>query len=256
MNFQELFKSIEKQLKADLDKVRASISHASSKGIANEQTVKKFFKDKLPQNLDISSGFLIDCDKNVSKQLDIVIHDAAKTPILYQSEDIRVVPIECAYAVIEVKTNLTLSELDLCAENMRSVKTMIKKAFYSEGAVVTPTLAYGKEYRDWPLMYFIFAFDAAPLTSIAHKLTTMHMNSDIDKRIDCIYTLQHGVLANMGTGGMSALPYPESKLISVQNDALLLFYTLISHYFNQTYMRKFRFIDYVNSMKWDIRYLS
>jgi hypothetical protein len=256
MNIREVFKSVEGRLKTDLDEARSSVSHASSKGTANEKAAKIFFRSRLPRNLDISSGFLIDCDGNVSKQLDIIIHDAAKTPILFESAEVRVIPVECAYAVIEVKTDLTLAALDLCIKNMRSVKSMIKKAFYDEGVIVRPTMAYGKKYKDWPLMYFVFAFDSSPLTSIAKRLITSNASSDIDKRIDCIYTLQHGLLANKGEDGISALPSPKSKLISVKSDALLLFYALISQYLNQTYMRKFRFNDYTCPLKWEFAILE
>jgi hypothetical protein len=252
MNIQDAFKSIEARLKADLSEARASLSHALSKGAANEEAAKILLRSRLPRNLDISTGFLIDCDGNISKQLDIIIHDAAKTPILYELAEVRIIPVECAYAVIEVKTDLTSAALNLCIENMRSVKSMIKRAFYDEGVIVTPTMAYGKEYKDWPLMYFVFAFDSAPLNSIAQRLIESHSSSDLDKRIDCIYTLQRGLLANNGVEGISAIPSPTSKLVSIESDALLLFYALISQYFNQAYMRKFRFSDYINCMQWKL----
>lgn len=249
MNMQGLFKTVEARLHADLAEARAAVAHAPSKGAANEQAAKAFLKSRLPRTLDVSSGFLIDTNGGVSKQLDIIVYDAAKTPVLFESGDNRVIPIECAYAVIEVKTDLTLAALDLCVANMKSVKSLKKIAFYDEGAIVTPTQAYGREYKDWPLMYFIFAFDSAPLSSIAKRLNDSLGSSPIDMKIDCVYSLQRGCIANKDAGGIGATPTPTSKLIAIESDALLAFYTLIAQYFNQTYMRKFRFSDYLKGVK-------
>ncbi|MBY5841418.1 hypothetical protein J3P71_03955 [Rhizobium leguminosarum] len=251
MDIKEVFKSIEAKLQADLREVRASMNHAASKGAANEEAAKVFLRSRLPRTLEISTGFLIDCSGAVSKQLDIIIHDAAKTPILFERDDLRVIPVECAYAVIEVKTDLTLAAIELCVGNMRSVKSMTKKAFYDEGVVIRPTQAYGREHQDWPLMYFVFAYDSAPLGSIAQNLAATFGDVAVDKRIDCIYSLERGLLANRTPDGFySALPAPGSKFISVEVDALLLFYTLLAQYMNQTHMRNFRFSDYLKAAVW------
>ncbi|NEJ46627.1 DUF6602 domain-containing protein [Rhizobium leguminosarum] len=257
MNIQDVFKSIETKLQADLQETRASIEHAASKGAANEQATKLFLRSRLPKNLEISSGFLIDCDGAVSKQLDIIIHDAAKTPVLFESNDLRVIPVECAYAVIEVKTDLSLAALDQCIENMKSVKVMKKVAFYEEGIIVRPTSVYGQEYQDWPLMYFVFAYESAPLASIADKLSATLKTAPLDKRIDCVYSLDRGLLANRTPDGLyQATPTNGSIWTGIEQDSLLLFYTLLAHYMNQAHMRNFRFSDYLKrlNLRWPCTY--
>lgn len=251
MNLVDLFKSIEDKLQADLQAARSSIEHAPSKGAANEKAAIEFLRSRIPRNLDLSSGFLVDSKGGVSRQLDIIIHDTAKTPILYEKEGLRVIPVECAYAVIEVKTVLSRSDFESCIKNMKSAKSLIKSAFYEEGIVARPTLAYGSEYKDWPLMYFVFAYESSPLHSIADWLNREFNETPIDKRIDSIFSLERGLVTNVDGDKAFAIPNPSSKIAIYKKDSLLLFYSLIIHYLNQVYMRNFRFSDYLGSLQFD-----
>lgn len=256
MKIIETFSQIEKSLKADLDQVRTALNHSASIGQSIENVVNTFLRPRLPRNLEISTGFLIDSFGNKSKQLDIIIHDAARTPIFFESKEIKIIPVECVYGVIEVKTNLSLQELEVCLENMQSVKKLVKKAFYDEGMIVRPTLVYGNEYQDWPILYFIFAFESASLSVVGKKLTELQSEFNLDKKVDCVYSLKNGLLANYDGKTVSATPMPSSVMVCIKKDSLLLFYALLSQYFNQTYMRKFRFSDYISLMAWDINYIS
>lgn len=253
MNIQDLFKSLELKLHSDLQAARASVAHAPTKGAANERAAQQFFRSRLPRNLEIAGGFLIDTTGKISRQLDLIIYDAAKTPVLYETDNARVIPIECAYAVVEVKTNLTSDALKDCIENMKSAKSLQKLSFYEPGVIIRPTRAYGREYEHWPLMYFVFAYDSIKLGSLALRLEELQSEFEIDNRIDCIYSLSNGLIANKDSlGKLNAIPEPGSNLVCCEHDSLLLFYILISHYFNQAHMEKFNFNGYVRMMSWKI----
>lgn len=62
-----------------------------------------FLKKYLPKKLDVSSGILVNANGAQTKHLDIIISDADKTPILFEKANVRVIPVECVYAIIEVK---------------------------------------------------------------------------------------------------------------------------------------------------------
>ena len=70
-------------------------------------------------------------------------------------------------------------------------------------------------------------------------------------RIDTVCVLNRGVICNQRADGkFDALPEPGSKLYVCKTDrALLLFYALISRYFNQARLPNFRFTDYLGKMK-------
>jgi len=215
MDLRGIFDEVSKQMKSDFVKAQKSLSHAGLKGEANEETVRKFLRQYLPKTLDITTGMLVDSNGNQSRQLDIIICDTVKTPIFYQSRETRVIPIECAYAVIEVKAFLDKSELEKSYENMKSVKSLSKKAFLKPKGVISHTnTLYGKEWDFWPIHYFVFAYNSTGLDSVLDNLNNYQQADDIPKRIDAICVLEKGVILNQGPDGMfSALPGPGSKAV-------------------------------------------
>ena len=74
----------------------------------------------------------------------------------------RVIPVECVYAVIEVKAFLDKSELEKSFQNMpQSVKALEKIAFFEPKSEIIETKnLFGKEWRHWPVAHFVFAFDS------------------------------------------------------------------------------------------------
>jgi hypothetical protein len=248
MNLEEIFNEVSIQMKSDLAKAQNSFPHSGLKGDANEETVKKFLRQYLPKALDITTGTLVDSKGNQSRQLDIIICDSAKTPIFFQSGDNRVIPAECAYAVIEVKAYLDKTELGNSYKNMLSVKALEKMAyFYQKGIMVTTQTLYGREWNYWPIQYFVFAFDSPGLDSVLTNLNTYQNENEIHKRIDSICILEKGVIMNKSPDGMfSALPTPGSYAAgSLTSKPLLLFYTLISVILNQTRMESFNLMPYI-----------
>ncbi len=133
MNIVDVFDSVSQQMQADLKEARAVIQHAGMKGGALEESFRTFLRKYLPRSLDVSTGILVDSTGKVSRQLDVIISDAAKTPIFYQKGDVRVIPCECAYAVVEVKTKLGAAEVSSAHQNMLSVKSLKKSAFFLPG---------------------------------------------------------------------------------------------------------------------------
>lgn len=251
MNIKEIFDEVSDQMKSDFIKAQKSLSHAGLKGDANEETVKKFLRQYLPKVLDITTGMLVDSDGNQSRQLDIIICDSSKTPIFFQSGETRVIPIECAYAVIEVKAFLDKTELEKSLENMLSVKSLSKKAYFNQkGAIIYTLSLFGKKWDHWPIQHFVFAYNSTGLESVLTNLNSYQNSNDIHKRIDTICVLEKGVIMNQGPDGMfSALPVPGSKaVVSGTSKPLLLFYTLISVVLNQASMKPFNLMPYIKNM--------
>lgn len=145
MDLVKIFDILSQKMNLEWDRIKESLPHSGLKGTALEGEFKKFLKEYLPSNLEVSSGMVIDSNGKESRQLDIIIHDAAKTPLLYNEEGIRVMPIECVYAVIEVKANIeSAAEVGKIFENMKSVKDLEKKSYIkSSGIIQNVILAYG-----------------------------------------------------------------------------------------------------------------
>jgi hypothetical protein len=90
VDFGTRFDIISKQMQLEFDRIRGEISHPEEKGKLFEGQFRRFLKEYFPKTLDISTGFIIDSNDKSSNQLDIVISDAARTPIFYQDNEKRI----------------------------------------------------------------------------------------------------------------------------------------------------------------------
>ena len=254
MNIAEIFDEVAKQMRSDLKKARiAAAKHPGLKGASFEENFRNFLRQYLPRSLDVSTGVLVDALGSASRQLDVIISDSAKTPIFYRSGEIRVIPVECAYAVIEVKASLDANELDRGFQNMESVKRLRKIAYIEPaGPIIHRANLYGKEWKIWPINYYVFAYDSIELMTLAEHIDERHQNKKLPEhlRIDTVCVLDKGVICNQRTDGkVDALPQPGSKLyVCKTSRSLLLFYALTSTYFNQARLPNFRFTDYLGKL--------
>ena len=252
MKIEQIFNEISIQMRSDFERSRNALSHAGLKGASNEDVVKSFLKQYLPRNLEISSGMVVDSNGGISRQMDIIIHDAAKTPIFFQSSEIRVIPVECVYAVIEVKAFLDKSELEKSFENMKSVKSLEKVAFFDPNSVIVRShKLYGKNWRHWPISHFVFAFDSPNLDSVHANLKQIEIGHELHKRIDTVCVLNKGVIINQtAEGNFTALPEPNSRLVvSHTQKPLLFFYAVISVVLNQAEMSSFNIQPYLGEIR-------
>lgn len=244
-DIRDIFKSVSDSMKAELNGARC-IVHPGEKGQINEKTFRDFLIKYLPKSLEVSTGIVIDTKGGRSKQLDIIISDASKTPVFYEKVDgdkkIRIVPIECVYAIIEVKTRLTNQEINDCLENMKSVKTLEKKAYVLPPQNLRINIKqYSKEWEIWPVNYYVFAYEGDNLQKLLNYLSGKFEENHlpVHLRIDSICILNRGLITNWmpNISKFEALPEDCSDLVAVQTeDSLLFFYLITSKWFFQTYL--------------------
>jgi hypothetical protein len=255
MNIAGVFAQVANKMRADIEAARSALSHPGLKGGAFEETFRQFLKAYLPSNLDVSTGQMVDSRGGITRQLDVVISDRAKTPILYQSSQTRVIPIECVYAVIEVKAHLDTQELDNILANMDSVRALEKLAFEPDYPVVRAIELYGQSAKIWPVMYFVFAFAGIDLQTITENLAARQKNRPLNRRVDMICVLDQGVICNCppDQSMYTCVPTPGSLLTSVRTKkALLLFYTLLSAPLSRVWMPIFEFTRYLGQMTFGV----
>lgn len=256
MDLEKVFEHMSKKMNIEWDRIRESLSHSGLKGTSLEKEFKKFLRDYLPKSIEISSGQIVDSNGKQSKQIDIILHDSQKTPYMYDEDDTQVIPIECVYAVIEVKSNIDSTKLvQSIFENMKSVKDLEKISYVKpQGAVQNFVKIYGKEWDIWPVHYFVFALDSMKLVTIGDELERLNKDEsrDVEKRIDCVCVLNKGVLLNkFKDEKLSAFPEEGSSMIaSLTTKPLLFFYRLISGHLYQVTMPPFQIEMYLK----DVRY--
>lgn len=255
MDVPDLFAKVAERMRADLEAARSALTHPGMKGLAFEESFRSFLRTYLPRALDVSTGILVDSHGGQSRQLDVIVSDAAKTPVFFSSGEMRVIPVECAYMVIEVKAHLDSSALGQCFENMKSVRQLKKSAFLPQGIVRRTVRAYGADHEIWPVNYFVFAYDSIEIMQLGLEIIarTEADNLPPESRLDTVCVLDKGVICSeLSDGTFDALPEPGCKWrVCRTRDSLLLFYALTSRYFNQAWLPDFRFTDYLGAMTFE-----
>lgn len=235
----DIMTAVSKQLTGSIEASRQSFEHHLTKGEAVENAVRKFLRDHLPDSIGIAHGQVIDRHGSMSKQLDVILYDARRTPILFSDEadENRIIPVEGVIAAIEAKANLQLSDIPTLVESARVLKSLDRSAYYAEESLIQHvTYAYGKEWNAFPPLYFIVAFDGLKLENLARELNVANVGIPIHQRIDMSCVLQRGIVANSDSNGsgIDALPSPNSILrVCETKNSLLLFYILMSRYILQ-----------------------
>ncbi len=99
--------AIQAKMQTDFDHATSTIKHHGAKGREREAlAVKSYLSTYLPATVAVVHGAeILDSEGNRSAECDIVIEDAS-TPPLFLSDTFQIIPVEWAYGVIEVKSNL------------------------------------------------------------------------------------------------------------------------------------------------------
>ena len=244
-----IMSEVSAEMKHSFAKAMAAFSHSLTKGEAVEETVRRFLRDRLPSSIKVAKGQIIDSHGRRSKQLDVIVYDAAHTPIFYTSDegDNRLVPSEGVLAVIEVKSYINPSDAPGIIANMTSVKSLDKSAYFPAVGVVNVTTMYGRHYEHFPTLYFLFAYDAGDLAAVSSTFSALLQSLDLDKRLDCACILNKGVLVNVTPSGMiDGVPGPGTILKGYPTEnALLFFYLLMTRFLFQAQMRPIELKNYI-----------
>ena len=132
-DFKKFYESINSELNSTKDRVRNLIGDANwvADGSYKEAILKNIISKFLPKNYSISSGFIINPDRKITKQIDIIVYDDS-SPILFKEGDFAIVLAHTVKGIIEVKTNIkNWSELrkfiKTANENGKIIETILTK---------------------------------------------------------------------------------------------------------------------------------
>lgn len=184
----DLMSEASAEMTTSLTKTRKALSHNLSKGEAVEESFRSFLRKHLPVSIGITKGQVIDSRGARSCQLDVIVYDANRTPMLFTSDESghQLVPNEGVIAVFEVKTTLQASKATEIVKNMQSVKSLTKSAYYyTDSPIEHGFQLYGKDYKVAPTMYFVFAFEGDSPASVAVAIEALQRSEPIDERVDC-----------------------------------------------------------------------
>jgi len=123
---QRLFLEHQRVLRAALELSRGAIDHPTSKGDVSEGQWRKMLSKHLPQRYRVCKGHVVDSRGGISKQIDVIIHDAHYCPLFLDEDCACFVPAESVYAVFEAKQELTARYVADAGQKAASVRRLFR----------------------------------------------------------------------------------------------------------------------------------
>ncbi|MGR6115041.1 DUF6602 domain-containing protein [Aeribacillus composti] len=256
MDFTQLFRGISRKMLSDFQYITSQIPHMGDRGSNREEVIKTFLKKHLPGKYDIGSGQAISADGQISKQLDCVIYAKATCPLWY-NESTQIFPAESVCAVTEIKSTLDKSVLEMCVENIRSVRKLPK---LGGSRPLASGISVGSSN---PLtLGSVFAYSSSvSLDTLRDNLNILNKDLPPTERISLVCILDKGILLNMNVAENRVILLPEANTtmvsIKTEQDSLLLFFLLLSSYLNQIEVIPPDLIKYaatfMNNFRWETR---
>lgn len=128
MHLPEYLSDVAREMRSKSAAIRRDFaSHRPSAGDNREDLVAKFLVDHLPRKFGVSTGMVISHDGAFSNQADLVVVDAMNNSPLYAASRNQLWPAEAVYALVEVKTNLSPSEIGDAVEKCRKFKRLPRR---------------------------------------------------------------------------------------------------------------------------------
>ncbi|CAC9974234.1 DUF6602 domain-containing protein [Flavobacterium panici] len=109
------------------DETLKRLIHPGEFGTHREQICKEYLRSIIPMRLELGSGFIITDTGDVSTQIDIIIYDRNSTPLIENSEKQRFYPVETVVGIIEVKSDLSKTELKTALNKLANNKKLKEK---------------------------------------------------------------------------------------------------------------------------------
>ena len=119
-----LFNGLQEQMKCKLMTNRTVISHPGTKGDASELNWIEILRKYLPKRYSVDKAFIVDCNNNISDQIDIVIYDRQYSPFVFNQDDVKYIPAESVYAIFEVKQELNKENILYASNKAKSVRSL------------------------------------------------------------------------------------------------------------------------------------
>ncbi|MDW6058193.1 DUF6602 domain-containing protein [Streptomyces sp. FXJ1.4098] len=194
-------------LRAQFDET-GLFAHRPSKGAERERLLAELLQPRVPGHIEVfHNAEVISVDGERSAQCDLVLADRS-TPPLFGTSSNRLIPAECVYTVIEVKSKIDGKELKSACDNIKQAKSIPKTAFV-RAAENRIHHANGKAYPYIPTLGMIFAFDGISLDAQGDWFGEWVAERPVKEVPDSIWTLGKGFITWRNKNG-HAIAVPEN----------------------------------------------
>ncbi|MFF4292521.1 DUF6602 domain-containing protein [Streptomyces vinaceus] len=246
----KILSSVARRMRADFEQSQ-NFNHNGEAGTSREALIQEFLSGYLPAHVEaIHNAEIIAANGDVSPQCDIILIDRG-TPPFTTLNGYRIIPNECVYGMVEVKTKLDGAQLaDACSKISRLRK--IPKTSYRPipGMIPRSTNAYGKTHNHFPTSGIIVAFDGLTLDTIGGHLAEWCRTRNPIEWPDSVWVAGKGHLqwGDPRTGSLFRSPAPGASLIQIdaipEQDVLLPLALHLNIHFSDAWMNPLDLIPY------------
>lgn len=215
-----ILSSVAKRMRADFEQSK-NFNHNGEAGTSREILIQEFLSGYLPAHVEaVHNGEVIASNGDVSSQSDIVLIDRG-TPPFTNLQGYRIVPNECVYGMIEVKTKLDAIQLTNACDKISKLRSMPKTAYRPiSGVIPRTTKAYGSTHNYFPTSGMIVAFNSLSLGAIGNHLVNWCQSRNPIEWPDSVWVVGKGYLqwGDPRTGSFFRSPMAGASLFQIDAD--------------------------------------
>ncbi|MFJ8104321.1 DUF6602 domain-containing protein [Streptomyces sp. NPDC096132] len=245
-----ILSSVAKRMRADFEQSR-NFNHNGEAGTSRELIIRDFLAGYLPSHVEaVHNAEIVTASGEVSPQSDIVLVDRG-APSFTTLGGYRIIPNECVYGVVEVKTKLDGNELVDACNKISKLRKLPKDSYRpTPGLVPRYTSAYGKVHEFFPTSGIIVAFDSLRLETIGNHLVRWCSGRDPVEWPDSVWVLGKGQLQwqNPANHYIERSPEPGASLLQIdaipEQDILLALALHLNVHFSDAWMKPLDLIPY------------
>lgn len=236
------------------------VKHRGSKGVLREAVVlDRFLRKYMPRNVElVESSEMLSVDGKRSGQCDLLIKDPG-APFLLEKDEYRIAAAESIYGVIEVKSNLTTSELKDAYRKIAFAKDLPRTA-YQESIRPRPSRTmYGSKWEHLPLVGMIFAFEGAELETLGDAMAELaeEFEDRPHLQVDSVWVLNKGALvwSDPGTQQIRVVPNPGDAFQAIKATPGQVLTQLTAHLhelYASAWPSDLRMLDYLEKAEFGI----
>lgn len=184
------------------DIIRGDAKNVRTAGDEVEITLRNFFKEKLAPKYDVTTGHVVDHNLKVSPQLDVIIADSIKSPVLATLTDkTQHVFYETVYAIGEVKKSwYDDSLLEKFSSTIKTIKTELERDDIGKDILECGDnqLKIKGEVTSNPRRNMLFSFMLFAEKSVSLKKITNTINATPNEFLpNVIVFIEGGVVVNV-----------------------------------------------------------
>jgi hypothetical protein len=175
-------------------------------------------------------------------------------PFLLEKSDYRIAAVESVFGIIEVKSNLTTTELIQSYKKIAAIKAMPKTAFRPALGLERTRCVYGRTWTHMPMVGMIFAYEGAELDTLGNAMAEVAADyaDQPQLQVDSVWVLRRGSLtwADPVTHRINASPNPGDAfqaISSTPGQVLLHFAAHLHEQFAAAWTTGLNLFEYLKS---------